>query len=85
MVKTRMLMTIGGVALVLGIILNVLMGRRAFMRRNASGVQEFRSYGHSVAAGCLEPLVRLFAFLCIIGGIFLLASGLMLDPPTVGP
>ncbi|WP_217430968.1 hypothetical protein [Sphingomonas bacterium] len=53
--------------------------KRAFDRRNAAGVQEFRSYGHSLGVRTLERLARLGGLILILGGfgrfVMVLATG----------
>ena len=69
-------MTVFGILLVvLGYALRYLMNRRAFNRRNAAGVEEFKSYEAATGTRLLEGTGRKLGTLLIIVGLLLAASG----------
>lgn len=59
----------GLVAIMLGVILNMWLSRRAFYRRNAAGVEEFASYSAMLGNKFIEGPVKLIAGLLVMGGI----------------
>ena len=53
------------------------VNRRRFARRNAHGVEVFRSYGHMLAARAVDTsLTLVFALLACAGGAFALYATL---------
>jgi hypothetical protein len=63
---------IAGVVLVIaGGLARFWVGRREFQRRNMAGVEEFRSYGGSLAAKGVETVARLLGTLMIVAGVVL--------------
>jgi hypothetical protein len=69
-------MTIFGILLaVLGYALQYLMNRRAFNRRNAAGVEEFKSYEAAAGTRFLEGAGRKVGSLLVIIGLILAAFG----------
>ncbi|OUJ69205.1 hypothetical protein BXP70_26695 [Hymenobacter crusticola] len=51
-----------------GFILRYFMNRRAFNRRNAAGIEEFRSFEQATGSKLLESIGRLVGLVLIIGG-----------------
>ncbi|MBO2008811.1 molybdenum ABC transporter permease [Hymenobacter negativus] len=69
-------MTIFGILLaVLCYAIQYLMNRRAFNRRNAAGVEEFKSYEAAAGTRFLEGAGRKLGSLLIIVGLILAAFG----------
>ncbi|MBO1077597.1 hypothetical protein [Roseomonas haemaphysalidis] len=62
----------GGVLLAVGILLRHWRGRRAFHRRNASGLLEFNSYGQSVLWNAVDWISAVLQRLAMLGGVLLL-------------
>lgn len=57
--------------LILGLGLRYLVNRRKFNRRNFSGVEAFKSYEHKTSARFIDQLLKLLAWLLILGGAIL--------------
>jgi uncharacterized membrane protein len=69
-------MTVFGIILVvLGYVLRYMMNRRAFNRRNAAGVEQFKSFEAATGTRFLEGAGRLLATVLIFGGVILAAFG----------
>ena len=62
-------MSLGIGCLVVGAALIFWTNRRVFQRRNAAGVEEFASYGHSLLTRTVERLARILAWLLILAGV----------------
>lgn len=60
--------TVGVVMLALGVGIILWTNQRAFNRRNAAGVQEFRSYSHALLIRTLERIGRLLAWAFMLIG-----------------
>lgn len=69
----RLILGIG--CLVVGLAVMIWTNGRIFNRRNAAGVEEFRTYGHSLLLRAVEGFSRLAAWLLILigGGLVLVA------------
>lgn len=69
----------GVLLIAVGLALLLWTNKRAFDRRNAAGIQEFRSYGHALGARTVERLARLGGWLLILSGcgrfVMILATG----------
>ncbi len=65
------------IAAIAGIGLRMWVGRRAFYRRNAAGVEEFKSYSSKIASGFLESAVNAVGLLLIAGGVIYAISIIM--------
>lgn len=59
---------LGAMSFIGGFALNYWMRRRAFYRRNVAGIEEFRSFEHAEATGCMESMARFVAVMMMIGG-----------------
>lgn len=59
------------ILILLGILLLYFIGRRRFYRRSFTGLQQFRSYEAGLAVRSLEFLLRLFAIILLLTGVFL--------------
>ncbi|RZK31407.1 MAG: molybdenum ABC transporter permease [Hymenobacter sp.] len=69
-------MTIFGIVLaVLGYALRYLMNRRAFNRRNAAGVEEFKSFEAATGTRFLEGAGRKLGSVLLFVGLVLAAFG----------
>lgn len=55
----------------LGIRALMWAGKRAFERRNAAGVEEFKSYGAAVGSTAVEAVAKTAAVLSILIGLFM--------------
>lgn len=66
---------LGWVALVIGIALKYLIGRRRFNRRTPTGMQPFKSYEAAMATGFLEWIFGIVATLLVLGGLFFIIFG----------
>jgi hypothetical protein len=62
----------GAILLLLGVIINYQIGRRRFYRRNAAGVQQFKSYRHSLLSRGLERILSILAYILMIAGVIIL-------------
>lgn len=51
------------------------VGKRAFNRRNAAGVQQFNSYGGALAANAIEGIVKIASWLGIALGFMMFCVG----------
>jgi len=69
------MMFFGILLAVLGYALQYLMNRRAFNRRNAAGVEEFKSFEVATGTQFLEGVGRKAGSLLIIVGLILAAFG----------
>lgn len=67
-------LVIGVIALlILSFVLNTWVGRRAFYRRNAAGVEIYRNYRHMMFSSWIEGFARLIAGIAgLIGGLGLI-------------
>ena len=71
-------MTIFGIVLaVLGYALRYFMNRRAFNRRNAAGVEEFRSFEAATGTRFLEGAGRKLGTLLLVAGLLLAVFGFL--------
>ncbi|RZK47379.1 MAG: hypothetical protein EOO59_17920 [Hymenobacter sp.] len=69
-------MTIFGIVLaILGYALQYLMNRRAFNRRNAAGVEEFKSYETATGIRFLEGAGRKLGSVLLVMGLIMAAFG----------
>jgi hypothetical protein len=69
-------MTIFGIVLaVLGYALQYLMNRRAFNRRNAAGIEEFKSYEAATGIRFLEGAGRKLGSVLLFMGLIIAAFG----------
>lgn len=72
-------MLAGFLLIAAGVAILLWTNKRAFNRRNAAGVQEFRSYGHSLGARTVERLARFGGWVLILAGcgrfVMILATG----------
>lgn len=59
---------VGLMCLTVGLAIIIWTNQRAFDRRNMAGVQEFRSYGHSLLIRALERFGRIGAWILILAG-----------------
>ena len=50
--------------------------RRTFNRRNMAGVEEFRSFEHSVGSRGLDIIITISAWIIIISGIALISESM---------
>jgi len=57
-----------------GFFLRFQINKRQFNRRNAAGVEEFKSYGSAYTTQMLEKIGRIVGVFFIIVGIFLALS-----------
>ena len=57
-----------------GFVLRFQINKRQFNRRNAAGVEEFKSYGNAYGTQILEKIGRWVGVFLIIIGIFLAIS-----------
>jgi hypothetical protein len=60
--------------LILGIAGLVWKGRRKFYRRNAAGIEEFKSYGGALVTAWLEKTVGIVSWILIFVGFVAMAS-----------
>lgn len=67
----------GVVLILLGLLLRYYIGRRRFNRRNAAGLQQFRSYREALWISAWERLSMIVANLLITAGMLMLASANM--------
>jgi hypothetical protein len=65
----------GWIALLLGVAIRYIIGRRKFNRRAITGLEQFNSYEKAVGTTLLEKLFKLFALILILAGILLLILG----------
>jgi uncharacterized membrane protein len=65
------LKTMGYVLILLGAALLYFRRRNKFNRRNVAGVEEFKSFEHSVANRVLEMAMKIVAYLLIILGLII--------------
>jgi hypothetical protein len=54
--------------LVAGVAGSLWVGRRKFYRRNAAGVERFKSYGGAVAANLIEKIVVAVSAVSVMAG-----------------
>jgi hypothetical protein len=57
-----------------GIVLRFQINKRRFNRRNAAGVEEFKSYGRAYTTQMAEKVGRLLSLALIVIGVLLLLS-----------
>ncbi|TPG65319.1 molybdenum ABC transporter permease [Hymenobacter nivis] len=69
------MMYFGILLAVLGYALQYLVNRRAFNRRNAAGVEEFKSFEAATGTRLLEGAGRKVGSLLIIAGLVMAAFG----------
>ena len=69
------MLVLGIVLFAAGIGLRYWLGRRAFYRRNAAGVEEFSSYGAATGTHFLEGVGRLVGGLLVGAGLVLAVFG----------
>lgn len=67
----------GGGLILIAVALRHIIRRRQFYRRNAQGLQTFRSYGRSVVIPLIERMVNMMALLLLLSGVVLLITGLI--------
>lgn len=65
----------GWIALAIGIAIRFLIGRRKFNRRAVTGVEQFSSYGKSVAVSWLEKLFKVIGLALMLLGLILIYGG----------
>ena len=63
------LKTMGYILILLGAALLYFRRRNKFNRRNVAGVEEFKSFEHSVGNRVLEMTMKIIAYLLIILGL----------------
>lgn len=63
---------LGIIALILGIVVKLIIGRRIFYRRNAAGYEGFKSYRNALITPFLESVITK------IGGLLIIFGGLCL-------
>jgi uncharacterized membrane protein len=63
------LKTMGYILILLGAALLYFRRRNKFNRRNVAGVEEFKSFEHSVGNRLLEMVMKIIAYLLIILGL----------------
>lgn len=63
---------LGTILIVVGFIVQLIIGRNRFYRRGPGGLQEFSSYRRSLLSRIFEWIFGKLAFLMILFGMFLL-------------
>ncbi|MBS0383089.1 MAG: molybdenum ABC transporter permease [Proteobacteria bacterium] len=65
-----------GVLLMLaGYLVGLYVRRRAFYRRNEAGVEEFDSFGKSIASGLFEGVLKILSVALIFFGVLAIFAG----------
>jgi len=72
---TNVLALIGAGLLIAGIAFLFWLRKRKFDRTNSSGIEQFDSYGHKLAALFLDKCLVGVSALGVIGGVIFLAYG----------
>jgi hypothetical protein len=67
------------VIFIIGAALRYLMNRRRFNRRNFTGAEEFKNYEHKTGTEVVEKVIKIIAWLLMIGGAFLYIIILVVD------
>ncbi|MBV6831282.1 hypothetical protein KWH18_20130 [Xanthomonas campestris pv. viegasii] len=67
-------MTLGLVLLAVGFVVQFLVGRRRFMRRNVAGIEQYSGYFSALCNMALNSLATLAATLSIAAGMVLIAA-----------
>ena len=62
---------IAGFIFTVGAGIRYWVNRRRFNRRNFSGVEVFKNYEHKTGARFIDQLLKLIAWLLMIGGVIL--------------
>jgi len=63
---------IGIVALTMGIVIKLIVGKRRFYRRNQAGIEEFKNYRRAFGISLIERIFIFLSSLIIIVGVALL-------------
>lgn len=66
---------LGSIALIIGIAIRYVIGRRKFNRRSSTGMQQFSSYEKAVGITLVERFFRFIGLLLILAGLFVIAFG----------
>jgi len=69
-----MVLVLAIIFLIGGVVLRFQINKRQFNRRNAAGVEEFKSYGRAYTTQMAEKLGRLLSLLLIVVGALMLLS-----------
>lgn len=70
---------IGILMVIGGFLIQRWVGKRQFDRRNASGVQEFKSYDAAVGSQAMEKLALILARIAIFLGAIVIGSVLLVN------
>ena len=66
---------IGIILVIISLVIRYWLGKKNFERRNAFGVQEFKSYRHALMTRLGENFIHfIFYFLFVTGCFFIIAS-----------
>jgi hypothetical protein len=69
-----MVLVLAIIFLIGGVVLRFQINKRQFNRRNAAGVEEFKSYGRAYTTQMAEKLGRLLSLVLIVVGALMLLS-----------
>gem|GEM_PF-2325392 len=75
-----MTLFLGILFIVIALLIRYGLGKRNFNRRNALGVQQFRSYGQSVFTRLGENLLLFIVYVLFIVGLFCILAYFFYDP-----